>query len=367
MNRIDLTRPDAPALAGYGPHSVGVETLHLVHPGQVDVAGMTDSPTRYDRPLTIERWFPAVPQTGDLLPYHTLLRDGQTPTILHGQARRGARQAKGAFPLVILSHGYPGNRYLMAHFGEKLASRGYVVASIDHTDSTYDNKAPLASTLVNRPLDTGFVTRAMMAYADCDRVAIIGYSMGGYGALVSAGAGISDAALAMEEAPRFDLWAQHRAPVVDPALKAIIPIGPWGRQRGLWDAKGLAGVRVPMLVMAGSDDMISGYDDGMRKIFAEAVNADRHLLTFQHAGHNAAAPIPAPVESWAPSPWLDFVPFEHYADAVWDGVAMNNAAQHFATAFLDLHLKDQTARAADLNETAPGMNRGLIFESLAAL
>jgi predicted dienelactone hydrolase len=41
-------------------------------------------------------------------------------------------------PLVIISHGYPGNRYLMSHLGEDLASKGYVVASIDHRDSTYD-------------------------------------------------------------------------------------------------------------------------------------------------------------------------------------------------------------------------------------
>jgi hypothetical protein len=29
----------------------------------------------------------------------------------------------------------------------------------------------------------------------------------------------------------------------------------------------------------------------------------------------------------------------HYTDSVWDTVRMNNILQHFATAFLDLHLK----------------------------
>ena len=41
---------------------------------------------------------------------------------------------------MIISHGYPGNRYLMSHLGENLASKGFVVASIDHRDSTYDDQ-----------------------------------------------------------------------------------------------------------------------------------------------------------------------------------------------------------------------------------
>ena len=76
-------------------------------------------------------------------------------------------------------------------------------------------------------------------------------------------------------------------------------------------------------------------------IFDEAVGCDRWLLTFDHAGHNAGAPIPPPEESWKPSPHLDFVPFAHYADLVWDSVRMNNIAQHYLTAFLGVHLQGQ--------------------------
>lgn len=368
MNRIDQTRPDAPSLAHPGPHPVGVETLHLVNPDQIDVLASTDRIRRADRALTVELWYPAQPGTGESQPYKTLLRDGHGTVTLHGAARRGAVQADGAFPLVVLSHGYPGNRMLMAHLGEKLASQGYVVASIDHLDSTYADKGPLASTLVNRPLDTAFVKAALAGRADTSAWAIIGYSMGGYGALVSAGAGVSEAALAMEGAPPHGLWDIHRAPQVDPDLKAILPIGPWGRHRGLWNAAGLAAVRVPMLIMAGSEDEISGYDSGMRLIFAEATAVPRHLLTFVNAGHNAAAPYPAPAESWAASPHLDFVPFEHYADPVWDTLRMNNIAQHFACAFLDRHLKGDMEKAAHLDGLflgfAPGTTRGLIWESL---
>lgn len=369
MNRIDRIRPDAPALAGFGPHPVGVETLHLVNPDQVDLVAFPAGDRRKDRALTVELWYPAVAGSGEPVPYDTLLRDGHRRIALHGSALRGAVQADGRFALVILSHGYPGNRLLMGHFGETLASHGYVVASIDHTDSTYADKAAFASTLINRPLDTHFARAALGARADISRSAIIGYSMGGYGALVSAGAGVSDAALGLEGAPPRERAKHLLHPVVDPSLKAIIPIGPWGRQRGVWDAAGMAGLKVPMLLMAGSADEVSGYDSGMRRIFTEAVNAPRHLLTFHNAAHNAAAPIPAPAEAWEPSPYLDFMPFDHYADAVWDTLRMNGIAQHFARAFLDLHLKGDVESAAYLDGSfkgfAPGLTRGLIWESLS--
>ncbi|MGL4320857.1 MAG: alpha/beta hydrolase family protein [Paracoccaceae bacterium] len=148
-NRIDLIRPDAPALAARGPHPVGVRTLHLVDPGRIDVLRMTATSTpRYDRPLPVELWYPAPPGTQQgTITYNTLLRDGHRAIRLHGSAARDAPQAEGAFPLVIISHGYPGNRMLMSHLGENLASKGYVVASIDHTDSTYADKAAFGSTL----------------------------------------------------------------------------------------------------------------------------------------------------------------------------------------------------------------------------
>ena len=50
-----------------------------------------------------------------------------------------------------------------------------------------------------------------------------------------------------------------------------------------------------MWVMAGGVDDVSIYD-AIRGIFDGAVGTDRHLLTFENANHNAAAPIPAPME-----------------------------------------------------------------------
>lgn len=372
-NPIDKVRPDAPELAAYGPHPVGVQTLSLTHPDQIDVLGIegTDVP-RYDRTLVVEVWYPAEQPARERGSYQTLLRDGATEVTLTGRATRDAAPANGTrFPMVIFSHGYPGNRYLMSPLAENLASKGFVTVAIDHTDSTYKDQAAFGSTLLNRPIDQRFVVDAMAALdgglgavIDTDRVGIIGYSMGGYGALVFGGAGVTQEATEFNWGAPNGLLAEHLAgsdsheALIDQRVRALVVIGPWGRNAGLWDAAGMAGLRIPTLLIAGSSDDVSIYET-IRLIFDEAIGTTRHLLTFENANHNAAAPMPAPAESWAPVESLDFVPFEHYADPVWDTVRMNNVTQHFATAFLDLHLKRDT-RKADYLDLVPKGADGVI-------
>jgi predicted dienelactone hydrolase len=269
----------------------------------------------------------------------------------------------GPFPLVIISHGYPGNRYLMSHLGENLASKGFIAVSIDHRDSTYDDQKAFASTLYNRPFDQLFVLREMTALTqpgsgsflsgriDTNRTGLVGYSMGGYGVVNVIGGGYSAASATLAAAPPNRLLAERGADnpeyraTIDPRIKAAIAIGPWGMQAGFWDAEGLRGIRTPVLFVAGSVDDVSGYETGTRALFLGAVNADRHLLTFVNANHNAAAPYPAPTEVIAAT-GSAFAPFSHYADPVWDTARMNNILQHFATAHFERHLNGDTSKAS---------------------
>ncbi|SHI67247.1 alpha/beta hydrolase family protein [Wenxinia saemankumensis] len=352
-NPIDLVRPDAPELAHPGPYAVGVTTMDFVRSGVPDVrrATATSQPT-YDRPLTVEVWYPAADGTTGGGTYETVLRDGETPVTLSGSAVREAAPMGGeTFPLVIVSHGYPGNRFLMSPLAETLASRGYVVASIDHTDSTYSDQGAFGSTLLNRPRDQLFVLDAMAGLSDGigeitdgDTAAVVGYSMGGYGALIFAGAGVTEASTTFDYAPPGGLLAANqagteaRAELDDPRLKAAVAFAPWGNNAGFFDAEGLAGIDIPLLLIAGSADDVSGYE-AIRGIFDSTTGTDRALLTFENANHNAGAPMPAPAESWAWSETLGWPPFEHYADPVWDSVRMNNIAAHFVSAFLDRELK----------------------------
>jgi len=107
-------------------------------------------------------------------------------------------------------------------------------------------------------------------------------------------------------------------------------------QSQYWDAEGLAGLTLPVLFVAGDADATSGSDNGVKALFEGAVNSDRYLLAFRNAGHGAAAPIPLPVEFLEPGNGQGP---GHFTDPVWDSVRMSNILQHFATAFLDLHLR----------------------------
>ncbi|MFG6498374.1 alpha/beta hydrolase family protein [Sulfitobacter sp. 1A13191] len=371
-NRIDRQLPNAPELAAYGDHAVGVRTLEMVNPGQIDILAIdpaADKPEempRYDRPLTVEMYYPAAEGAEGETSFKAYLRDGTTEVTLEGQAMRDVDPATGeTFPLVLISHGYPGNRYLMSHLAENLASKGYVVASIDHTDSTYRTQAAFGSTLVNRSLDQLFVLEQMAQKAaeggdfaglyDAENTGLIGYSMGGYGAIITAGGGVTETSVGYTWGGPHGTLGIHQAgsethdALPDPRIKTAVAFGPWGMNRGFWDAEGLAGVQIPMLFIAGSQDDTSLYENGIRAIWENTSNVDRALLTYMNAGHNAGAPMPAPEEAYYFSEDKGFNISEHYTDAVWDTVRMNNIAQHFVTAWMDSHLKGESEKAAYLD------------------
>jgi predicted dienelactone hydrolase len=392
-NRIDVVTPLAPELASYGTHNIGVRTIQVTDRNRIDILNTKDGApsAHYDRTLTLEIWYPATlaaaqKAEGD---YRVITRDPSVTAVLHGKAVRDAapETASAAFPFVIISHGYPGNRFLMSHLAENLASKGFVVASIDHKDSTYDDQRAFASTLYNRPLDQLFVLNEMArlgragsgsflsGLVDAARTGLVGYSMGGYGLVNTIGGGFSKASDTYNGAPPNHLLADRGAAnpeyrrTMDARIKAAIAIAPWGMQNGFWDAEGLKGITTPVLFVAGSVDNVAEYERGTKAIFQQAINADRYLLTYVNANHNAGAPIPAPAETYAYSDALKSYPFTHYADAVWDNTRMNNILDHFATAYFDLYLKGEQDKLAyfgsDWKGFKPRTALGLILEHLS--
>ena len=380
-NRIDIVTPSAPELASYGPLAIGVRTLQVTDRNRPDILNTKEggATARYDRTLTVEIWYPAT-LAADQKPggdYKAMTRDPAITATLHGQAVRDASPmtSGGPLPLVIISHGYPGNRYLMSHLGENLASKGFVVASIDHKDSTYDDQKAFASTLYNRAFDQLFVLNEMdrlgkpgsgsflSGRVDASRTGVVGYSMGGYGVVNLVGGGYSKTSETLTGAPPNRLLAERGAAnpeyrkTIDPRVKAAIAIAPWGMVAGFWDAEGLKGITTPMLFVAGSVDDVAGYEKGTKAIYQAAVNADRYLLTFVNANHNAGAPIPAPAETYTAAAAGRPAAFAHYADAVWDTARMNNILDHFATAHFDLHLKGDLEKKAYF-EGWKGFKRG---------
>lgn len=366
-NRIDGLRPDAPELAKPGNHNIGVRTLTLYHKDQLDAVNVGEKGPlpRYDRPLTIEIWYPANTLENGGAYSGVFLRDAKTQVTLYGKAVRDEEPLKtdSPYPLVVISHGYPGNRFLMSHFGENLASKGYVVVSIDHTDSIYQDAGAFASTLYNRPRDQLFVLNEMKrlnmdeshflhGMVDADNAGLMGYSMGGYGSLITAGAGITEQVVKTESVspqgilkPLLEGTNEHQA-LVGSSLnyKAVIAFAPWGMERSFWSDTALANIKLPMMFITGSEDDTSGYETGTKAIYEKTTDTDRYLLTFANAGHNAIAPIPAPKESWdAIYGDGESIAYTHYTDMVWDSVRANNIAQHFVTAYFGKYLKNNNS------------------------
>ena len=166
QNRIDIIGDDAPDLAHYGDYKIGVRTLEVVAQNRIDIINTPrgGDTVYYDRKLTLEVWYPANLRGAEPgTQYQAITRNPEITATLTGRAVRDAEplRADGPYPLIIISHGYPGNRFLMSHTGENLASKGYVVVSIDHLESTYDDQQAFRSTLYNRPLDQRHVLSSM--------------------------------------------------------------------------------------------------------------------------------------------------------------------------------------------------------------
>lgn len=371
--------PDAPELSERGSYTVGVRTIDLVNPDQIDILNSKGgNDAMYDRPLTVEVWYPAEvsPGTEASVTYKEVMGtrgDSLRPLIpftFNGRAVRDAapKASEEAFPLIIVSHGYVGSRYLMTYLTENMASKGYIVVAIDHTDSTFKDASAFQSTLLNRAKDIRFVLDEMERLGksdskdilsekiDADNTAIVGYSMGGYGVLNVAGAGYSDGMVQFftgmtEGSTAIKALAASNAEYQsqsDPRIKAVVAFAPWGMERGVWDAEGLKGLKTPTLFIAGNQDDISGYEKGIKAIYEGAVNADRYLLTYKDARHNVA-PNPAPKEALSPGLHID--EYYRYADATWDQRKINNVNQHFVTAFIDSHLKGKdTSKYLDIPE-----------------
>jgi dienelactone hydrolase len=342
---------DAPELAAWGSHQVGVRTLDLKNPAQPDVLNFnkqTNSAPLADRPLKIELWYPAVIPAGSearTVYESTLPGRNPKPFTIDGKALRNAALLPNQrFPLVIVSHGYPGSRTFLTYLTENLASKGYVVAAIDHTDSVFGEVKGFPSTLANRSNDQHFTIESLSASEpniDPTRVAIIGYSMGGYGALISAGA------MPTRTPPGTKLRNEP-----NPNVKAIVALAPWGAQPPVstWEPAALANIKVPSLFIVGDNDDISGYEQGVRKAYHQAINSNRCLLVYEGARHNVGGNPP-------PATPLDFATKESFDEPVWRKDRLNAINQHFISAFLDLHLKADESRRAYLDGSFKGFQR----------
>ncbi|MFW6262995.1 MAG: alpha/beta hydrolase family protein [Thermotogota bacterium] len=350
--------PDAPELAYRGEYAVGVRTLNIVDKDRLDILNFSENNTNpiYDRPLTVEVWYPGEIDEGRI--EKTVYVDEQfvdDAIVFTGRALRNAKPVEGKFPLVIVSHGYPGTRFMMSYLTENLASKGYVVAAISHTESTVRDQNRFSSTLLNRPLDILFTLDEIERFSkqkdsflfelvDTDNVGLAGYSMGGYGIINVAGAGFSESGVNLSwGVPGGHLSIRQSGNpeyerTIDERIKAIFAMAPWGADL-FWDEESMEGLEVPSFFVTGNYDDVAGYENGVKLFYDRAVHSQRHMLVFQNARHNVAP------NAYGVNPLvsvkLDDEGFIRYNEPSWDNRKLNNTVQHFATAFFGQYLKGQ--------------------------
>ncbi len=357
--------PGAPVLAARGNTVTGVRTITLTDFNQADVlAGKQNGRyPRYDRPLTAEVWYPALPGTDDSRAVYTDYMgradlNNLVPFSIEGRAFRDAEPdaAAGPCPAVVISHGYPGSRILLVNLAENLSSKGYVVLSIGHTDNTYPDfpaQGSIESAVIHRSLDQRFVIsqlkklnregflRGMLLP---DAVGLLGFSMGGYGALRTVGARISEKVLADVFAPVAEEVEEAADWHGDKTVKAAVLFAP----ATFWfDPARSEDIDVPTLWFCGTSDKTVGYD-AVRNFCQGATNSDRIFVSYERCGHNVAN-NPAPVEALSAS-WEII---KRWADPVWDTRRLNDLNCHFVTAFFDSLLKGDAEKAKYLTVPTP--------------
>ena len=346
---------DAPERARAGPSAVGVRTVRLVHRGQVDpiASKAADRLVLKDRPLRLVIWYPAA-RGGRPAPYSASLpseRPGASTRFhIASMAVPDAPPQGSRLPVVIVSHGYSNDPVMMSWLTENLASKGYVVVAIAHGDPPITDPTRFAEPLLNRPLDVAFVAHAIRkgllgGLVDPARIALVGYSIGGYGVLTAAGARLDAKGAAGAQLPpglldRYAPGGQEAGAMAAGDIKAAVAIAPaGGAPLDLWGTDGLAHVHAPLLMIAGDADRTVGFEKGPAALFAAATGVSREMLVFRGGGHSVGLD-PAPPEMRSRLWDLDW-----FEDPVWRKDRMNAISLHFITAFLDWHLKGDAASA----------------------
>ncbi|MEV4111497.1 alpha/beta hydrolase [Nonomuraea sp. NPDC049695] len=176
-----------------GQYEVGRDTLHLVDGNRRDLW----MPTAGARELMVSMYYPAR-AGGSAAPYMTLdearllLKGQKLDTVLKAEqlagvgtnAHVGARPASGKHPLVVLSPGFTLNRATLTTLAEELASKGYVVALVDHAYESFGTTFPGGRTLTCLACET--VEKApsdeeekkLLAKAAANRAADISFVIG---------------------------------------------------------------------------------------------------------------------------------------------------------------------------------------------
>ncbi|OLT38316.1 acetylhydrolase [Actinomadura sp. CNU-125] len=281
-----------------GSSAVGRTTLHLVDKARRDPW----TPTAGTRELMVTMYYPAKPGTGGSAASYMTVQEarlllqrkapqaaGAADTIarLGIHARSDAEPVPGRYPMVLLSPGFTLPRTTLTGLSEDLASRGYVVALVDHTYESAGTAFPdgrtlgcaaicdrppsggLATVIRNRVADARFVLdrltgpRPAWRHArmiDTARIGMAGHSLGG-----------AAAAAAMPADDRIRAGAN-----MDGTFRAPLPT---------------SGLDRPFLLLGSQSDHAPGKDHTWDRDWAR-LHGWKRWLTVTGADHNTFTDLP---------------------------------------------------------------------------
>lgn len=221
-----------------------------------------DPPTRLD----INIWYPANRQPKEL---------NYPPWVIVGALN--ARPAEGRFPLLLLSHASPADRFAYYKLAARLAQEGFVVVSPTHRHDHMDNMEDMftwrqLSERVNeieKAISLALADKDLQGCIDSERMGLIGFGSGAAAALLMGGALPSCAAWpdycvrAGALDPYCSPWAQDRMnalcgnfplkqSLANPSIKAIAAIAPGFGM--IFDSGSFEHFHPPLLLVAAGND-----------------------------------------------------------------------------------------------------------------
>lgn len=371
-------RPDAPPYAVHGPHAVGARDF-TIQDG--------------DHTVLITVWYPALNPTqakeeliyplNDQLPNIASLKLAKPPTV-KGQALAKATPdtAHGPYPLVIFAPGLGGWRQTNSFLLEHLASYGFIAIAPDIRGESWDSFwAGAATRMIDTKLIIAYAEKLTNAQGelagliDIKHTATVGHSSGGWAALAGGGArfdfgwcAANPDLVAKNDLSNCTQFVPHQAeiakmlglaaapqgmwpPLNDPRVTAVVALAPDG---DIWGAnyEGIAALKVPTLVMAGSNDTVNVPERCAYPIYEHLGSAKKSLVVFGGGDHMIF------FNQCRDTPWLADVNYAYCSDAVWEMDRVHDLINHFVTAFLLVELKGDTEAAKALapdKVTFPGV------------
>jgi predicted dienelactone hydrolase len=268
VRRRIVAMPYDPFLRGSRP--VGVRTMEARDAAR-------------DRLFSIETWYPAeAKHAGQDLTYATqdAFVGGGSPAPRKQRAVRDANPEPGRYPLIVFSHASGHHRRGATFLCTHLASHGYVVAALDHSEvvapelarregETAEQRAGRVQSIIeSRVPDIRFLLDWLLGDAahrseiDSERIAIVGHSFGG--------------------------WTALATPETDARIRAVVALAPGGSslpKPGIIPAALTFdwGRDVPTLYLTGDRDIFIPLA-AVRELY-ERTPATKRMLALRRADH----------------------------------------------------------------------------------